>query len=94
MARIPLEPENLELCLESVRCGLVGQTVTLRSALVERDLSGMRVSAIERWEVHWAVVTHPQRQHVTPVRRLAAIIGKPLTDAVSGGTWRGASVVK
>jgi len=93
-AKIPLEPENLELCLEFVRCGLVGQTVTLRSALVERDLSGMRVAAIENWEVHWAVVTHPQRQHVTPVRRLATIIGKTLTDAVSGGAWRGASVVK
>ena len=93
-AKIPLEPENLGLCLEFVRYGLVGQTVTLRSALVERDLAGMRVAAIENWEVHWAVVVHRQRQHITPVRRLATIIGKTLTDAVSGGGWPGASIVK
>src|SRR5262249_50752936 len=30
-AKVPLEPENPGLCLEFVRCGLVGQTVTLRS---------------------------------------------------------------
>ena len=93
-AKIPLEPENLGLCLEFVRYGLVGQTVTLRSALVERDLAGMRVAAIENCEVHWAVVVHRQRQHITPVRRLATIIGKTLTDAVSGGGWPGASIVK
>jgi LysR family transcriptional regulator, nitrogen assimilation regulatory protein len=93
-AKIPLEPENLELCLELVRRGLVGQTVTLGSALVERDMSGMQIVAIENWDVHWAVVLHRQRQHITPIRRLATIIGKTLTDSVGSGRWSGASVVR
>ena len=93
-AKIPLEPENLGLCLEFVRRGLVGQTVTLRSALTERDVSDMQIMAIADWDVHWAVVLHRQREHVTPIRRFATIAGKTLTDAADSGCWPGASVVR
>jgi len=93
-AKIPLEPENLGLCLEFVRRGLVGQTVTLRSALTERDMNGLQTVPIENWDVQWAVVLHRQREHITPVRRLATIIGKTLTEAADGDAWPGASVVR
>lgn len=92
-AKVPLEPENPGLCLEFVRCGLVGQTVTLRSVLVERDMSGMHVASIDKQELHWAFVVHRQRQHMAPVRRLASIIKSAIADAVGGGHWLGASVV-
>src|SRR5262249_41664717 len=73
-AKIPLERENPGLCLEFVRCGLVGQTVTLRSVLVERDTHGMHVAPIDGRELHWAFVVHRQRHLMAPVRRLASII--------------------
>jgi LysR family nitrogen assimilation transcriptional regulator len=62
-AKVPLELENPGLCLEFVRCKLVGQTVTLRSVLVERDTSGMHVAPIDTQELHWAFVVHRQRQY-------------------------------
>jgi LysR family transcriptional regulator, nitrogen assimilation regulatory protein len=92
-AKVPLEPENPGLCLEFIRCGLVGQTVTLRSVLVERDMSGMHVASIDKQELHWAFVVHRQRQHMAPVRRLASIIKSAIADAVGSGHWLGASVV-
>jgi len=92
-ANVPLEPENPGLCLEFVRCGLAGQTVTLRSVLVERDTSGMHVAPIDGRELHWAFVVHRQRHHLAPVRRLASIIKSTLADAVRSGPWPGASIV-
>ena len=92
-AKIPLEPENPGLCLEFVRCGLVGQTVTLRSVLVERDTGGMHVAPIDGRELHWAFVVHRQRHHMAPVRRLASIIRRTIADAVRSGRWSGASIV-
>jgi LysR family transcriptional regulator, nitrogen assimilation regulatory protein len=92
-ANIPLEPENPGLCLEFVRCGLVGQTVTLRSVLVERDTSSVHVAPIEGRELQWAFVVPRQRRHMTPVRRLAGIIKSTITDAVRSGPWSGASIV-
>jgi Bacterial regulatory helix-turn-helix protein, lysR family len=92
-AKVPLEPENPGLCLEFVRCKLVGQTVTLRSVLVERDTSGMHVAPIDTQELHWAFVVHRQRQQMAPVRRLATIIKSAIADAVRGGLWPGASIV-
>jgi LysR family transcriptional regulator, nitrogen assimilation regulatory protein len=92
-ANVPLEPENPGLCLEFVRCGLAGQTVTLRSVLVERDTSGMHVAPIDGRELHWAFVVHRQRHHLAPVRRLASIIKGTLADAVRSGPWPGASIV-
>jgi LysR family nitrogen assimilation transcriptional regulator len=91
-AKVPLEPENPGLCLEFVRCGLVGQTVTLRSVLVERDMSGMHVASIDKQELHWAFVVHRQRQNMAPVRRLASIIKSATADAVRSGHWLGAAV--
>src|SRR5262245_60406829 len=88
-ANVPLEPENPGLCLEFVRCGLAGQTVTLRSALVERDTSAMHVAPIDGRELHWAFVVHRQRHHLAPVRRLASIIKSTLADAVRSGPWLG-----
>jgi hypothetical protein len=93
-AKVPLEPENPGLCLEFVRCGLVGQTVTLRSVLVQRDTSGMHVAPIDGRELHWAFVVHRQRHHLAPVRRLASIINSTIADAVRSGTWSGASIVE
>jgi LysR family nitrogen assimilation transcriptional regulator len=92
--RIPLEPENPGLCMEFVRSGVVGQTVTLRSVLVERDTSGVFVAPIGERELHWAFVTHRQRQHMAPVRRLASIIRSTIAEAVRSGTWSGASIVR
>jgi LysR family nitrogen assimilation transcriptional regulator len=92
-AAVPLEPENPGLCLEFVRCGLVGQTVTLRSVLVERDTSGMHVAPIDEREIHWAFVVHRQRHQMAAVRRLASIIKSTIADAVRGGPWAGASIV-
>jgi DNA-binding transcriptional LysR family regulator len=92
-AKIPLEPENPGLCLDFVRCGLVGQTVTLRSVLVERDTSGMHVAPLEGRELHWAFVVHRQRHHLAPVRRLAGIVRSTIADAVRSGPWPGASIV-
>ena len=92
-AKIPLEPENPGLCLEFVRCGLVGQTVTLRSVLVERNTAGMHVAPIEDRQLHWAIVVRRQRHHLAPVRRLASIIKSTLADAVRSGPWPGASIV-
>jgi len=92
-AKIPLEPENPGLCLEFVRCGLVGQTVTLRSVLVERNTAGMHVAPIEDRQLHWAFVVHRQRRHMAPVCRLASIIKSALADAVRSGPWPGASIV-
>jgi hypothetical protein len=92
IAKVPLEPENPGLCLEFVRCGLVGQTVTLRSVLVERDMSGMHVASIDKQELHWAFVVHRQRQNMAPVRRLASIIKSATADAVRSGHWLGAAV--
>src|SRR5262245_57516038 len=92
-ASVPLEPENPGLCLEFVRCGLVGQTVTLRSVLVERDTSGVRVVPVAGRELHWAFVVHRQRHHMAPVRRLAGIIKSTIADAVRSGPWSGASIV-
>ncbi len=92
-AKVPLEPENPGLCLEFVRCGLVGQTVTLRSVLVERDTGGMHVAPIDERELHWAFVLHRQRHHMAPVRRLASIIKSTIADAVGSGSWSGASIV-
>jgi DNA-binding transcriptional LysR family regulator len=92
-AKVPLEPENPGLCLDFVRCGLVGQTVTLRSVLVERDTSGMHVAPIEGRELQWAFVVHRQRHHLAPVRRLAGIVRSTIADAVRSGTWSGASIV-
>src|SRR5204863_6643862 len=87
-ASVPLEPENPGLCLEFVRCGLVGQTVTLRSVLVERD------TPVAGRELHWAFVVHRQRHHMAPVRRLASIIKSTIADAVRSGPWSGASIVE
>jgi LysR family nitrogen assimilation transcriptional regulator len=92
-AKVPLEPENPGLCLEFVRCGLVGQTVTLRSVLVARDISGMHVVPIEKQDLHWAFVVHRQRHPMAPVRRLATIIKSTITNAVRSGSWSGASIV-
>ena len=92
-AKVPLEPENPGLCLEFVRRRLVGQTVTLRSVLVGRDISGMHVAPIDKQELHWAFVVHRQRQQMAPVRRLASIIKSAVADAVRGGRWPGASIV-
>jgi LysR family nitrogen assimilation transcriptional regulator len=92
-AKVPLEPENPGLCLEFVRCGLVGQTVTLRSVLVERNTSGVHVAPIEGRELHWALVVHRQRCHLAPVRRLASIIKRTIADAIRSGPWSGASIV-
>jgi LysR family transcriptional regulator, nitrogen assimilation regulatory protein len=92
--QVPLEPENPGLCLEFVRCGLVGQTVTLRSVLVERDTSGMHVAPIDERELHWAFVVRRQRHHMAPVRRLASIIRRTIADAVRSGRWAGASIVE
>jgi LysR family nitrogen assimilation transcriptional regulator len=92
-AKVPLEPENPGLCLEFVRCGLVGQTVTLRSVLVERDTSDVLVAPINERELHWAFVVHRQRHHMAPVRRLASIINSTIAEAVRSGTWSGASIV-
>lgn len=91
--KIMIEPEDLALCLECVRCGIVGQTVTIGSAVSKSDISGIRFVAIENWDIHWVVVVQRQRQHMVPVRRLATIIGTALTDAARSGTWPGASVV-
>jgi DNA-binding transcriptional LysR family regulator len=92
-AKIPLEPENPGLCMEFVRCGLVGQTVTLRSVLVERETGGMHIAPIDDRELHWAFVMHRQRHHLAPVRRLASIIKSTIADAVRSGSWSGASIV-
>jgi LysR family nitrogen assimilation transcriptional regulator len=92
-ARIPLEPENPGLCLEFVRCGLAGQTVTLRSVLVERDTNGMHVAPLDGRELHWAFVVHRQRHHMAPVRRLASVIKSTIADAVRSASWPGASIV-
>jgi LysR family nitrogen assimilation transcriptional regulator len=92
-AKIPLEPENPGLCMEFVRCGLVGQTVTLRSVLVERETGGMHIAPIDDRELHWAFVMHRQRHHMAPVRRLASIIKSTIADAVRSGSWSGASIV-
>jgi LysR family transcriptional regulator, nitrogen assimilation regulatory protein len=92
-AKVPLEPENPGLCMEFVRCGLVGQTVTLRSVLVERETGGMHIAPIDERELHWAFVVHRQRQHMAPVRRLASIIKSTIADAVRDGHWSGASIV-
>jgi hypothetical protein len=40
------------------------------------------------------VVIHRQRQHITPVRRLATIVGKTLTEAAGSSKWPAASVVR
>ena len=93
-AKIPLEPENPGLCLEFVRCGLVGQTVTLRSVLVERNIAGMHVAPIEDRQLHWAFVVHRQRCHMAPVRRLGSMIKRAILDAVRSGRWSGASIVE
>ena len=93
-ARVPLEPENPGLCLEFVRCGLAGQTVTLRSVLVGRDTGGMHVAPVDARELHWAFVVHRQRSHMAQVRRLASIIKRAIADAVGDGTWSGATIVK
>jgi LysR family transcriptional regulator, nitrogen assimilation regulatory protein len=92
-SNVPLEPENPGLCLEFVRYGLVGQTVTLRSVLVERDTSGLHVVPFDERELHWAFVVHRQRQHMAPIRRLARIIQSTIADAVRSGPWTGASIV-
>ena len=92
-AKIPLEPESPGLCLELVRCGLVGQTVTLRSVLVERDTGGMHVVPVDGRELHWAFVVHRQRHNMAPVRRLASIIKSTIAEAVRSGAWSGASIV-
>jgi DNA-binding transcriptional LysR family regulator len=92
-AKVPLEPENPGLCLEFVRCGLAGQTVTLGSVLVERDTRGMHVAPIDGLKLHWAFAVHRQRHHMAPVRRLAAIIKSTIADAVRSGPWSGASIV-
>lgn len=91
--KVPLEPESPGLCLEFVRSGLVGQTVTLGSVLVERDTAGMHVVPIAERELHWAFVVHRQRHHMAPVRRLASIIKSAIADAVRSGPWSGASIV-
>ena len=93
-ANVPLEPENPGLCLEFVRCGLAGQTVTLRSVLVERDTSGMHVAPIDGWDLHWAFVLRRQRHNLAPVRRLASIIKSAIVEAVSSGPWSDASIVE
>jgi LysR family nitrogen assimilation transcriptional regulator len=92
-AKIPLEPESPGLCLELVRCGLVGQTVTLGSVLVERDTGGMHVAPIDGRELHWTFVVHRQRHHMAPVRRLASVVKSTIAEAVHSGRWSGASFV-
>jgi LysR family nitrogen assimilation transcriptional regulator len=92
-AKIPLEPESPGLCLELVRCGLVGQTVTLRSVLVERDTGGMLVVPVDGRELHWAFVVHRQRHTMAPVRRLASTIKSTIAEAVRSGRWSGASLL-
>jgi LysR family transcriptional regulator, nitrogen assimilation regulatory protein len=93
-AKIPLEPESPGLCLELVRCGLVGQTVTLGSVLVERDTGGMHVAPIDGRELHWTFVVHRQRHHMAPVRRLASIVKSTIAEAMRSGRWSGASFVE
>jgi LysR family transcriptional regulator, nitrogen assimilation regulatory protein len=93
IAKVPLEPENPGLCLEFVRYGLVGQTVTLRSVLVGRDTRGMHVASIDGRELHWAFVVHRQRRQMAPVRRLASIIKNTIADAVRNGPWSGTYII-
>jgi hypothetical protein len=92
-AKVPLEPENPGLCLEFVRGGLVGQTVTVRSAPLEREATGMHVAPIDGRELYWAFVVHRQRHEMAPVRTLAGIVKSTLADAVRSGPWSGASIV-
>jgi DNA-binding transcriptional LysR family regulator len=92
-AKIPLEPENPELCLDFVRCELVGQTVTLRSVLAEKDTSGMHVVPFAERELYWTFLVHRQRHQIAPVRRFASIIQSTIVEAVHNGPWVGASIV-
>lgn len=91
--KVPIEPENLELCLDFVRRDIVSQTVTLSSALVGRDPRDMQRATLDGWNLSWAVAIHRQRQHTVAVRRIVNIISNTLAEAVANGSWLGASPV-
>lgn len=91
--KVPLEPENLELCLDFVRRDIVSQTVTLSSALVGRDPRDMQRATLGEWSLNWAVAIHRKRQHTVAVRRIVNIISNTLAEAVATGSWLGASLV-
>jgi LysR family nitrogen assimilation transcriptional regulator len=88
--KVPIEPENLELCLDLVRREVVGQTVTLSSALVGRDCSDLKCATLKDWQLNWAVAIHRQRKHTVAVRRIVNVVSNALAEAVASGSWPGA----
>jgi len=89
---VAIEAETQELCIELVRRGVVGQTVTLGSGLVNRSRTALHVVRADNLTVTWAIAVNRQRRHSPSVRRLKSILERILTDRVKSGTWRGASM--
>ncbi len=85
--KITVEAESLGLCLELVRQGIVDQTVTLNSALIGRDATGLRIVGMRDLEIHWAVVMRRQAQGMMPASRVAAIIGRVMRDSFEGRSY-------
>jgi LysR family nitrogen assimilation transcriptional regulator len=90
---VAIEAETGELCIEFVRRGIVGQTVSIGSGLVNRSRTGLHVVRAENLTVTWAIAVNRQRRHSPSVRRLRTILEHILTDRVKSGTWHGASIV-
>jgi LysR family nitrogen assimilation transcriptional regulator len=90
---VAIEAETQELCIEFVRRGIVGQTVTIGSGLVNRNRSGLHVAQTENLVVTWAIAVNRQRRHLPSVRRLKSILERILIEKVKSGAWHGASLV-
>lgn len=86
-AAIAIESETRDLCVEFVRRGIVGQTVTLGSGLLESDLRDLHVVNTKDLWVTWAIAVNRQRRHLPSVRRFKSILEKTFHQAVGSKGW-------
>ncbi len=91
---IAVEAETQELCIELVRRGVVGQTVTLGSGLVGRDQPGFHVANTKDLWVTWAVAVNRQRRHLPSVRRLKSILEQIFLQKAGAKVWPHSSLAE
>jgi len=84
---IAIEAETRDLCLEFVKRGIVGQTVTLGSGLVGSDLSDLHVVNTKGLWVTWAIAVNRQRRHLPSVRHFKSILEKTFHEAAGSKMW-------
>lgn len=86
-ASIAIESETRDLCIEFVRRGIVAQTITLRSGMLESDLRDLHVVNTKDLWITWAIAVSKQRRHLPSVRHFKSILESTIHQAVGSKVW-------